>query len=429
VNPLVDPADQADVDAEAAPRRPPAGTTAARMLAEAQAAANGNRPPAEASGLLAGLRDGAWLDKQVFPPLAYAVPELIPEGSVLLVGPPKAGKSWLVLAAALAVASGGRALGIEVPQRPVLYLALEDGDRRLQDRCRRLLPPGDPIPTGFQYLTRAEHGRVLNAIAEWLGWEHDAAPLVILDTLGKVMPRALPGENDYQRDYRIGGDLKALADTHPGMTLLVNHHDRKAVSVDFVDKVSGTQGLAGAADTILVLSRDRAETAALLQVTGRDVPEGEYALTFTDGAVWALDGADLGEAAKRARQVRATAGLGDRSAEMILLVEEHPQGVTPSDVAAALGIEQHVARTYLGRLVESGRLRRPRRGLYTPVASVASVALEEDDSPHSNTRNGSNTPLGGAEAAPPLDDADSPGQLYDPDALADPGDPARFRRR
>src|SRR5215217_8036733 len=47
--------------------------------------------------LLAGLRDGAWLDAQYFPPLAYAVPGLIPEGSVLLVGPPKIGKSWLVL--------------------------------------------------------------------------------------------------------------------------------------------------------------------------------------------------------------------------------------------------------------------------------------------------------------------------------------------
>jgi RecA-family ATPase len=100
---------------------------------------------AEDARLLAGLRDGAWLDAQEFPPLAYAVPEVIPEGSVLLVGPPKIGKSWLVLSIALAAAAGGRALGIDIPKRPVLYLALEDGDRRLQDRCRRLLA-GDSIP-------------------------------------------------------------------------------------------------------------------------------------------------------------------------------------------------------------------------------------------------------------------------------------------
>jgi RecA-family ATPase len=93
----------------------------------------------EESRLLATLRDGAWLDAQEFPPLAYAVPEIVPEGSVLLVAAPKCGKSWLALSMALAAAAGGRALGIKIPKRPVLYLALEDGDRRLQDRCRRLL--------------------------------------------------------------------------------------------------------------------------------------------------------------------------------------------------------------------------------------------------------------------------------------------------
>jgi hypothetical protein len=67
------------------------------------------------------------------------------------------------------------------------------------------------------------------------------------------------------------------------MTLLVNHHDRKAAADDFVDTVSGTHGLAGAADTVIVLTRSRNETSGLLKVTSRDVPEGEYALMLTDG--------------------------------------------------------------------------------------------------------------------------------------------------
>ena len=102
---------------------------------------------------------------------------------MLLVGAPKIGKSWLVLAVALAAAEGGRALGIEVPQRPVLYLALEDGHRRLQDRCRRLLAD-DPIPEQFQYITMIEPGRVADTIAAWLNWHQEPPPLVILDTLG-----------------------------------------------------------------------------------------------------------------------------------------------------------------------------------------------------------------------------------------------------
>ena len=212
--------------------------------------------PADADRLLATLRTGAWLDAQVFPPLAYAVPGLIPEGSVLLVGAPKIGKSWFVLAVGLAASDGGRALGIDIPKRPVLYAALEDGDRRLQDRCRRLLAD-DPIPPEFQYLTRIEPSRIGDTIAAWMHWHQQPPPLVILDTLGKVLPPAMQNETPYQRDYRVGSGLKRIVDNSPGATLLVNHHQRKAEATDFIDAVSGTAGLAGAADTIIVLSRDR----------------------------------------------------------------------------------------------------------------------------------------------------------------------------
>lgn len=71
------------------------------------------------------------------------------------------------------------------------------------------------------------------------------------------MPSAGAGETTYERDYRIVGGLKMLADAHPGSSIIVVHHTRKASGSDFVDAVSGTQGIAGAADTILLLQRDR----------------------------------------------------------------------------------------------------------------------------------------------------------------------------
>jgi hypothetical protein len=347
--------------------------------------------PADADRLLATLRNGAWLDAQVFPPLSYAVPGLIPEGSVLLVGAPKIGKSWLVLAIALAAAEGGRALGIEVPKRPVLYLALEDGHRRLQDRCRRLLAD-DPIPEQFQYITMVEPGRVADTIAAWIRWHQEPPPLVILDTLGRVLPPAQLGESPYQRDYRVGTALKRIVDGLPGMTLLVNHHDRKANADDFVDAVSGTHGLAGAADTIIVLARDRQESAGLVKVTGRDVAEGEYAVTFKDGAVWELDGHDLEVAREKAQKVRATtratAAAGDRMLDVVLYAYEHPEGVRRGDVAKALKLEPSVAGVYLARAVDSGRLQRAERGLYTPVMSVTSLRSAAPDV----TDNARNTP-------------------------------------
>lgn len=365
---------------------------------------NGNGPLGEDKGLLSGLRNGRWLDEQVFPELEYAVPGVVPEGFALLAGAPKIGKSWLVLSWALGIAHGGRSVlgSIDVREsRPTLYMALEDGDRRLQDRCRQLLrvdQDHDPIPERFDYITRVEPDRVVDTLRAYLAQHGNDRPFCVLDTLGKVMPPAVHGETTYSRDYRIGSTLQRLCDEYPGTSLLVNHHDRKAASDDFVGSVSGTNGLAGAADTVIVLNRARYSTTGLLKVTGRDVAEEEYALTFTQGSVWALDGANLEEAAAKAGQERATAGLGDRSSEVAAFVITRPNGVRAADVSGSLGIDEHTARTYLGRLVTAGRIERPTRGLYTPVASDASVAFPDDDSAQRNRHNSRNTLGTGGES-------------------------------
>ena len=62
----------------------------------------------------------------MFPDPTWCVPGIIPEGCCILSGHPKIGKSFLVLAVALAAASGGTVLGVQVEARPVLYMALED---------------------------------------------------------------------------------------------------------------------------------------------------------------------------------------------------------------------------------------------------------------------------------------------------------------
>jgi hypothetical protein len=332
-------------------------------------------------GLLDGIRDGAWLDRQNFPPLRYHVPGIVVEGLSVLAGAPKVGKSWLVLGMLLARASGGLALGaLSLPPGDVLYLALEDGDRRMQDRCRTLLGnrwrPDDPIPPRFAYLITVTPGQLIATINEWL-MTHPAG-LVVVDTLGKVLPPAAQGETPYMRDYRVMSDLKAVATAFPGAALLMNHHDRKAITADFVDAVSGTNGIAGGADTVLVLTRPREDTAGLLQVTGRDVTEAAYALTF-DRGIWTLDGSGLDEAASAARQRRAAIGLSDRSGEVLGLIAGQPEGIRARDIAAALSLDQATARTYLARLAETGRITRAGRGLYTPVASVATVTFAGRD--------------------------------------------------
>jgi hypothetical protein len=348
-------------------------------LADLTAFGHSDTSPGSVRGsLLAGVRDGAWLGAQEFAPLRYHVPGIVPEGVTVLAGAPKVGKSWLVLGCGLAVAGAGAALGRLWcgNARPVLYLALEDGDRRMQERCRILLDgeyrPGGSgeIPGAFSYLTRVGPGTITATVAEYLGAHGCQEPLVIVDTLGRVLPPAEYGETAYGRDYRVMTGLKDLADAWPGTSLLISHHDRKADTPDFVESVSGTNGITGGADTVLVLTRPRGEGAGLLHVTGRDVTEGSYAVSFGRGA-WTLDGDGLEQAAASARGRQATSGLGERSGEIIAFVIGRGEPVTPAQVGEALGLDGDQAGQYLRRAVKLGRLSKTGRGLYTTPGGVS----------------------------------------------------------
>jgi len=168
------------------------------------------------------IRSGAWLDEQVFPEPAWVVPGILPEGCCVLTGHPNIGKSFLVLAIALAAASGGEVLGISVEQRPVLYLALEDFDRRIQERARNLMDDA-PLPDEFYYVTRESQSVALDEARKWLNDNMDRKPLVIVDTLEKI--RGQRGSNAYQDDYKAGTDLQALL--APGGAVIDVHHNRK----------------------------------------------------------------------------------------------------------------------------------------------------------------------------------------------------------
>ena len=316
------------------------------------------------------IRDGAWLDGQNFPPLRYAVPDLLPAGFTVIAAPPKAGKSLLILDWLLAKASGGAALGRlpAGPARDVLYLALEDGDRRLQARCRHLLAEGEPIPGRLRYVLAVAPGQLGAVIEDALGGYPDTA-LLVIDTLARIMPRPYRDESDYQRDYRIGAELKKIADGLPGLAVVVIHHSRKAPSADFIDDVSGTYGLAGAADTIIIVRRPRGRAEGVLQVTGRDVIEAQYAVTFRNGA-WALDGADLAEARDNVTSRADAAALSDRSAQIMGFAGEHPEGITPQQAKEKFGED---ADRYLRRLADSGLADETQARRICGVRSVRSV--------------------------------------------------------
>ncbi|MBK9313100.1 MAG: AAA family ATPase [Acidobacteria bacterium] len=214
-----------------------------------------------------------------YPQPKFAVQGIIPEGVTFLAGPPKLGKSIMALNIAVAVAEGGRALSsYDVDQGDVLYLALEDSERRIQTRLRSII--SGSISPHLEICTqwpRLNEGGI-EAIAAWIESRKDPR-LLIIDTLKMLRPISTGRENNvYESDYDVIAPLTRLAAQK--LALVIVHHTRKAIADDPLATVSGSYGLTGAADGVLVLKRARGKADATMSVIGRDVEEQDIALKF-----------------------------------------------------------------------------------------------------------------------------------------------------
>ena len=232
--------------------------------------------------LYAGLwESGADLLAADLPPVYYVVDGFLPQGLCLLAAPPKFGKSWMCLSLCVEVARGGWFLNRKCSASPCLYLALEDSRNRLQDRLAKVLR-GAPSPPGFSLATKADtlDGGLLLYLETYMG-RFPACKLIVLDTLQKVRSGGSRPGNAYAEDDADMGALKAFADRF-GVCLLLVHHLRKmADDTDPFNRIAGSNGLFGAADAAIVLTRPRrGDPQTTLNLTGRDVEEQELILQF-----------------------------------------------------------------------------------------------------------------------------------------------------
>ncbi|NMC34029.1 MAG: AAA family ATPase [Veillonellaceae bacterium] len=286
----------------------------------------------------------AELQKMVFPPAKWAVPSLIPEGLTILAGAPKTGKSFFALSVCLSIAQGGIALSaIETSPGEVLLIALEDPMRRLQERIESLAL-GEAWPERLHILNecpRAHEGGVA-FLDNWLE-EHPDTRLVVIDTFQKFRKPQGGNSNAYEVDYEAAGGLKAIADKH-GVGILVLHHTRKGETIDPLEAVSGTMGLSGAADTILVLKRAKGQGKADLFITGRDVEEHTLALRFDDLG-WKLEG--------NADEVRITEGRQ----EILSLLKSSLVPLSPKKIAEGLERKNNsTIRNILSKMADKGQI-------------------------------------------------------------------------
>ena len=164
-----------------------------------------------------------------FPPIRWVISDILPEGLAILSGPPKIGKSWLVMNLCIAGATGGYALGrFKVDPGEVLLLSLEDNKRRLQGRLKMCLNGNFADVSKFHATTtwkRLDQGGLVQ-LATWLD-QHPDCKLVVIDTIQKIKPQPKNNSgNAYENDYDAYGGLQRLALKHR-CCILVIHHNRK----------------------------------------------------------------------------------------------------------------------------------------------------------------------------------------------------------
>ncbi|MDR2046341.1 MAG: helicase RepA family protein [Clostridiales bacterium] len=222
------------------------------------------------------------------PPL---IDGLLYPGTYLFVGAPKLGKSFFMAQLAYHISTGLPLWDYPVRKGAVLYLALEDDYRRLQERLFRMFGTDSAENLHFA-ISASQLGNGLDKQLQGFIAKYPDTRLIIIDTLQKV--REVGGDKfSYANDYEIITRLKQATDSY-GICLLLVRHTRKQQSDDKFDMISGTNGLLGAADGAWLLQKEkRTSNSATLDISGRDQQDQRLYLTRDmERLIWRLEKAE-----------------------------------------------------------------------------------------------------------------------------------------
>ena len=250
-------------------------------IREHQQQSAGNRAKQEAREYVASLRSAVEFARMDIPPIEWFVPGLIAPGLTIIAGQSGAGKSWLLLQLGLAVSCGGLFIGnLRCRKADVLYIALEDNDRRIKSRLQKL---GMALTRDFYIdTTNIVCPQNINAILD----EMPTVQMVIIDTLGRYLSGEKVEGNDYQQMTAVIEPLHTIAKERNIAVVICTHTKKGAKVEDGVDAVIGSKATVGVSDTIMILTRKLEETEGKLYAIGRDFIERTIEMEHTEDWLW-----------------------------------------------------------------------------------------------------------------------------------------------
>jgi RecA-family ATPase len=234
-----------------------------------------------------------------YPPVTWVVPQMLPTGTAVLAGAPKAGKSLWALDVALSVAAGQDCLEqVGTRQGSVLYLSLDsDSFRRLSRRAKSLIAGRGmrrDLPMEFHTdWPTSEEG--IRACIEWAEIEREEGRrplLIVADTLTMIEPNWAGGArgqmgDSYSHTVRTLAPWAQMADEQDVCMMFV-HHSRKGGSFEtggWQERILGSRGLAASTNTMLMLDMENDSDKGMLRYAGRDVGAKDLEIE-RDGLFW-----------------------------------------------------------------------------------------------------------------------------------------------
>lgn len=206
------------------------------------------------------------------------VDSLLYSGCVVLAGPPKTGKSFLMLQLAHAVSTGEDFLSFKTNIGDVLYLALEDTENRIQRRyCKMFDLNVDNNRLFFSTMASTLNQGLFFELEDFLSKKPETK-LIIIDTLAKIK-ELQENSYSYNSDYDIIGKIKNFADEKNICIIVIHHLRKQADDNDIFNTISGSTGITGAVDASFILKKcKRSDNKAILYATGRDTADSEFEL-------------------------------------------------------------------------------------------------------------------------------------------------------
>ncbi|MFC1994333.1 AAA family ATPase [Chloroflexota bacterium] len=281
------------------------------------------------------------LDKELEPPRYLIKDLIITPGLVVLAGKKKSGKSWMTLQLAQCVATGTPFLDKDTEKGKVVYLALEDGERRLQDRLLKQQAARSKLPIRYcPSWPPINDSEGFKALADVI--KEKTPKLVVIDTLVSAINQSVK-ENEADSIGKLFNVLHTLAIDSNTVILIVGHHGKKSYG-DVGFDIRGSSAIPGATDANIGLYKNSDGTFTL-KAEGRDILEVELRIQFDAENTWTWrclgDDRDIRRVEAEARIIEAITDLGECYA---------------ADIAKELGIALPTMYVHLKRMRTEGKV-------------------------------------------------------------------------